>query len=50
LNPAGAVGNAAAADAERGRLVIEKAAKEMVILLQEVADYSLDNIAPPPTS
>ena len=38
-NPAGAVGNAAAATAEKGRAVIEAAARQLALLLQEISDF-----------
>jgi creatinine amidohydrolase len=41
LNPAGAVGNAAAADAERGRALVERYAGRLATLLQEVDDFDL---------
>jgi len=42
LHPAGACGNAAAADAERGRAQVERAAGALVALVQEVADFPMD--------
>lgn len=50
LHPAGAMGNAAAATAEKGRAFVDHAACELVTLLQEVADLPLsvlDNPADP---
>ena len=50
LHPAGAAGNAAAATAEKGRAFIDHAARELVVLLQEVAALPLsilDNPADP---
>ncbi|HZU63956.1 MAG TPA: creatininase family protein [Novosphingobium sp.] len=47
LNPKGACGNAAAADAERGRLVAEHAASRFLDLCAEVADYPAETIGVP---
>jgi len=50
LHPAGAMGNAAAATAAKGRAFIDHAARELVVLLQEVAALPLsvlDNPADP---
>jgi len=50
LHPAGAMGNAAAATEEKGRAFVDHAARELVTLLQEVADLPLsvlDNPADP---
>lgn len=44
LNPQGACGNAAKADAERGRIMAEHAAKRFVKLLGEVARYPVERI------
>lgn len=44
LNPAGACGNAAAADAERGRLVAEHAVARFHDLMREVARFPLDRL------
>ena len=44
LNRSGAVGNAAAADAERGRAVVEAAACGLVDLLGEVGRFELDRL------
>jgi creatinine amidohydrolase len=44
LNPDGACGNALDADAERGRRVVEHAARVFVELLAEVARFPLDNL------
>ena len=41
LHPDGAAGNAAAADAEKGRDLVERAAKALVRLLREVSEFSL---------
>ncbi|MDQ8022112.1 MAG: creatininase family protein [Moraxellaceae bacterium] len=48
LNPKGAAGNAAAADAERGRVVVERAAERLNVLLAEVARYPLDQMVATP--
>lgn len=44
LNPDGACGNAAAADAERGRLLAEHAVKRFLMLAAEVARYPVERI------
>ena len=44
LNPDGACGDAGSADAERGRLLAEHAAKRFVALLGEVARYPVERI------
>ena len=44
LHPSGACGNAAAADAARGALVTERAAAQLVRLIDEVARHPLDTI------
>jgi len=44
LNPVGACGNAAAADAERGRLLAEHAVKRFLMLAAEVARYPVERI------
>jgi creatinine amidohydrolase len=41
LHPAGAMGNAAAATADKGRAFVDHAARELVVLLQEVAALPL---------
>jgi creatinine amidohydrolase len=46
LNPDGACGNAAAADAERGRMVADHAASRFVELAWEVARYPVERIDP----
>ena len=46
LHPSGACGNAADADAERGRALIEHAATALVELLQEVDRFPLDTLRP----
>lgn len=43
-NPAGAVGNAAAATAERGAKVVQSAAKSLVALLGEIHDLPLSTV------
>lgn len=47
LNPEGACGNAAAADAERGKLVADHAVRRFIALLQEVARYPVECIEAP---
>jgi creatinine amidohydrolase len=44
VQPWGACGNAAAADAERGRLIVERSAAGLVRLFQEVIDFPLSTI------
>jgi len=44
LHTSGACGNAAAADAERGRIVVEQAAEALVRLLGEVERYPLSRL------
>jgi len=44
LHAAGVAGNAAAADAARGRLEIDRAARALIQLIQEVAAYPLEAI------
>ena len=44
LHPAGVAGNAAAADAERGREEVERAARALVRLIAEVDAYPLDAV------
>jgi creatinine amidohydrolase len=48
LNPAGACGDATLADAERGRQLVEHAARALVELLEEVDRYPLANLRPGP--
>lgn len=48
LNPAGAVGNAAAADAERGRILAEAAVARFHELAREVARFPLERFHPVP--
>lgn len=44
LNPAGAVGDASAADAETGRLIVDTAADKLAKLLREVVDLPLSTL------
>jgi creatinine amidohydrolase len=44
-NPAGAVGNAAAATPEKGRAVLEAAGRQLAMLLQEVSALPLSTLA-----
>src|SRR5471032_1826040 len=44
LHPAGVTGNAAAADAARGAIEVERAAQALVRLAQEVYDYPLASV------
>jgi len=44
LHPAGVTGNAAAADAARGEIEVERAARALVKLAQEVYDYPLSAV------
>lgn len=44
LHPAGVMGNAAGADAERGREEVERAAKALLRLIAEVAAYPLERV------
>lgn len=48
LHPMGAAGDASKADAERGRLVVERAAEKLAQLLREVAEFELDTFKPKP--
>lgn len=50
LNPDGACGNAAAADAERGRLIADHAVKRFIELLAEVARYPVERTDVPATA
>lgn len=45
-HPAGAVGNAAGATADKGRAVVEAAAGQLVALLQELAQLPLQTVRP----
>ena len=47
-HPAGAVGNAAAASADKGRTVVEAAATQLVALLQEMAALPLSTLRDQP--
>ena len=49
-HPAGAVGNAAAATADKGRAVVEAAAQALAQLLQELHQLPLSTLAPAPSS
>jgi len=49
-NPAGAVGNAAAATADKGRAVVETAGLQLARLLQEIAQLPLSTLAGSPRS
>jgi creatinine amidohydrolase len=44
IHPSGACGNAAAADAERGRITVERASDRLIKLIGEIAHYPLDRI------
>ncbi|GAB0116035.1 creatininase family protein [Acidisoma sp. 7E03] len=44
LHPSGACGNAAAADAARGAVQVERAARALLGLIEEVRDYPLDAV------
>lgn len=44
LHPSGACGNAAAADAERGRIALDRAADRFVALLKEVRDFPIERV------
>lgn len=46
-NPAGAVGNAAAATADKGRALVESSARQLAVLLQEVSSLPLSTVATP---
>jgi len=45
LHPAGACGNAADADAERGRELVERAARGLVRLVREMAEFPLATLS-----
>lgn len=47
-NPFGAAGNAAAANAEKGRTVIDAAARQLAQMLQEVSELPLTTLNPKP--
>jgi creatinine amidohydrolase len=44
LNQEGACGNAAAADAERGGIIVKRAAEGLIALIDEIARYPMDRI------
>ena len=44
IHPSGACGNAAAADAERGRITVSRASDRLIKLIGEIAHYPLDRI------
>lgn len=44
LNPKGAMGDATDADAERGRLLVDHAAREFITLLEEMDRYPLERL------
>lgn len=44
IHPSGACGNAAAGDAERGRISVERGAKALIRLLDEVIAYPMDRL------
>lgn len=48
LNPEGAVGDAEDADAERGALVVDHIARQMVDLIADVEAFPLHQLRPPP--
>jgi len=47
-NPAGAAGNAAAATADKGHALIDAAARQLALLLQEIADLPLSTLVDKP--
>ena len=47
LHPSGAAGNAAAADAARGKQAVERAADALVTLCREVAEFPLERLSNP---
>lgn len=49
-NPEGAVGNAAAASSDKGALMVESAARQLALLLQEVAELPLSTLKDGPTA
>jgi creatinine amidohydrolase len=49
-NPAGAVGNAAAATADKGRAVVDAAGRQLARLLQEVAALPSSALVQRPTN
>ena len=48
LHPAGVMGNAAAADADRGRKEVERAAQALLRLIAEIAAFRLDQLRSEP--
>lgn len=50
LHPSGACGNAAAADTERGEILVKRAATRIVTLLEEVSAFSMEHFANKPDS
>ncbi len=44
LHPSGACGNAAAADAERGRIVVGRAVDGLLALIEEIAAYPIERV------
>ena len=50
LHPSGACGDASAADADRGRVLVEHAAQTLIALLREIDRYPLDRLRPGPGS
>jgi creatinine amidohydrolase len=48
LHPSGACGDASAADADRGRALVEHAAQTLIALLREIDRYPLDRLRPGP--
>ncbi|HEY1226227.1 MAG TPA: creatininase family protein, partial [Ramlibacter sp.] len=48
-NPLGAAGNASLATAEKGRAVVDAAARQLALLLQEVARLPLTTLVDRPT-
>ncbi|MGH8820521.1 MAG: creatininase family protein, partial [Rhodoferax sp.] len=47
-NPLGAVGNAAAATADKGRVVVDAAGRQLALLLQELVELPLSTLASGP--
>ncbi|ARO13438.1 creatinine amidohydrolase [Ketogulonicigenium robustum] len=45
LHPSGVSGNAAAADAQRGEILIDRAAARLVQLIRETADFPIDRLS-----
>jgi creatinine amidohydrolase len=44
LHRSGACGNAAGADAERGRVAVERAAERLLSLIDEIACYPMERV------